>query len=85
MKKSSSATDIHFIFNSPSPNYPNREEYEKDLARRQKEHLDSLRQNQFWKPCAHDSCPECVGTGIKKTGGPCMHSLYCDCPKCTPM
>jgi len=64
-----------------------RDEYEKDLKRRQKEHLESVRgiSNPLWTPCAHDSCPECVGTGIKKDGSMCVHGISCSCPKCSPM
>lgn len=67
-------------------NYINREEYERDLKRRQQEHLDSIGklQEQNWRPCMHDSCPECVGTGQKKDGSFCIHNLSCPCPRCTP-
>lgn len=34
--------------------------------------------------CAHDSCPECGGTGKKVDGSMCVHYLYCSCPKCNP-
>lgn len=34
--------------------------------------------------CMHDNCPECNGSGVKKTGGACIHSISCPCPKCTP-
>lgn len=61
-----------------------REDYERDLKRRQKEHLDHLNDNQSWHPCMHDACPECVGTGIKKDGGSCIHMISCPCPKCSP-
>ena len=48
-----------------------RNEYEEDLKRRQKEHLQNVeRSKRFgeWKPCVHDNCPECVGTYVKKDG-----------------
>ena len=63
----------------------NKENYEKELKKRQQEHLDSIKSNQnaYWQPCAHDSCSECVGTGIRKDGSMCIHSLSCSCPKCT--
>lgn len=64
------------------------DEYERDLKRRQDEHLRQVRQNigkGFERqPCMHDSCPECVGTGIRKDGTPCIHMISCPCPKCTP-
>lgn len=64
----------------------NKKEYEEDLARRQKEHLDSIaaREEELWQPCMHDSCPDCVGTGIKRDGSICVHYISCDCRKCRP-
>lgn len=64
----------------------NRKEYEEDLARRQKEHLQEIQEgNEIdWQPCMHDSCPECVGTGTKKDGSVCVHMISCPCPRCTP-
>lgn len=64
-----------------------REQYEEDLRRRQKEHLNNVpnfinRDN--WRPCMHDACPECLGTGIKINGSTCIHMISCPCPKCTP-
>jgi hypothetical protein len=63
-----------------------REWYEEDLRRRQKEHLDRVQKQQDynWRPCMHDSCPECLGTGIKHDGSMCVHYISCPCPKCTP-
>ena len=65
----------------------NRKEYEEDLKRKQEEHLKSIhnQQESYWRPCLHDSCPECVGTGIKRDGSTCVHMISCPCPKCTPM
>lgn len=65
---------------------PNRKDYEEDLARRRQEHLDSIQSqdDMNWSPCMHDSCPECVGTGIKRSGGMCVHMISCPCLKCTP-
>lgn len=60
-----------------------REEYERDLAKRQSEHLRRV-SNRNWKPCLHDGCPECNGTGIRHDGGMCVHSISCPCPKCSP-
>lgn len=63
-----------------------RKQYEDDLQRRQKEHLDNVynKQNQNWIPCLHDSCPDCLGTGIKRDGSMCIHGISCPCPKCSP-
>ena len=63
-----------------------RKQYEDDLQRRQKEHLDNVygNQNRNWRPCLHDSCPDCLGTGIKRDGSICIHGISCPCPKCTP-
>ena len=63
-----------------------REIYEQELKERQQQHLDSIKftRNMKWIPCLHDSCNQCVGTGIKQNGSPCVHFLSCPCPKCTP-
>ena len=60
--------------------------YQEELRRKQKEHLDrvSTRTGRYFSPCMHDSCSECVGTGIKHNGSFCVHSLSCPCPKCSP-
>lgn len=61
--------------------------YEDDLAKRQKEHLDQVANNQpKWnnQPCMHDACPSCIGTGIKLDGSMCIHSISCHCSKCSP-
>ncbi len=64
----------------------NRDLYEEGLRQRQEQHLKNIENNQSfnWKPCRHDGCTECVGTGIKSNGQVCVHMLYCDCPKCSP-
>lgn len=62
----------------------NREQHERDLKRRQQEHLNNINNNINWQPCAHDNCQECVGTGRKQDGSMCIHHLVCHCPKCTP-
>ena len=51
-----------------APLFIDRKQYEEDLQRWQKEHLDGVynRQNQNWRPCLHDSCPDCLGTGVKQ-------------------
>lgn len=63
-----------------------RTEYERDLKRRQSEHLRKIqeRADASWRPCLHDGCPQCHGTGIKSDGTPCIHMISCPCPKCTP-
>ena len=62
-----------------------RYDYQRYLERRQKEHLESVfgRPNSDI-PCLHDSCPECIGTGIKRDGSMCVHNIACSCPKCSP-
>ena len=60
-------------------------EYERDLQKRQEEHLRNIKgNNSFWQPCLHDQCPNCHGTGIKLDGSACIHFISCPCPKCTP-
>lgn len=63
-----------------------RRQYEEDLARRQKEHLYNIsrRNDSNWQPCLHDSCPSCLGTGVRSDGTPCIHGISCPCPKCSP-
>ncbi len=62
------------------------EEYNRGLQERQKRHLDGIcnPHSAPWMPCMHDSCPQCVGTGIKGDGSICVHCISCPCPKCTP-
>lgn len=62
-----------------------RDDYDRDLRRRQREHLERINRNIEWHPCAHDGCGECHGTGIKSDGTGCIHMLYCSCPKCSPI
>lgn len=64
----------------------NREIYEEDLKRRQKQHLDSIieYQNRDWQPCMHDGCTQCIGTGVRHDGSSCVHALSCPCPRCSP-
>lgn len=64
-----------------------REQYEQDLARRQRQHLEIVRggqQSAPWRPCAHDQCASCHGTGITAQGHACIHGIACTCPKCSP-
>lgn len=69
-----------------SGNAPERDSYERDLRRRQEEHLRNIgrRSQEPWRPCMHDGCSECVGTGRKKDGTPCIHMISCPCPRCNP-
>lgn len=63
-----------------------REQYERDLAERQRQHLERIRtfNDQSWRPCMHDNCPACCGTGVTSTGVACIHMIACPCPRCTP-
>lgn len=63
-----------------------RERFERDLKERQRQHLQTIQgqQENNWRPCMHDQCTECHGTGIKFNGGACVHGLSCPCPKCSP-
>ena len=63
-----------------------KEQYEKDLLERQRIHLENVFKQRtiYWQPCAHDQCTQCYGTGVRYDGSPCIHHLYCSCPKCTP-
>ena len=64
----------------------NQEYYDKCLEFAQQEHLKQVSKTTIypWRPCFHDHCPECIGTGIKHDGTPCVHSISCPCPKCSP-
>lgn len=63
---------------------PTREEYEKELKQRQERHLAQVNTQKIaWRPCMHDECTQCHGTGIKVTGGACIHGIACPCPKCS--
>lgn len=61
-----------------------REQYERDLKERQRKHLEQVRgqNNVPWRPCMHDQCTECHGTGVRAYGGACIHMIACPCPKC---
>lgn len=71
--------------NIPIYYYYCRNRYEEDLERRQQKHLEKVFKDkvQSWRPCFHDSCPSCIGTGVKSDGSPCVHNISCPCPKCT--
>lgn len=51
---------------------------QRNLKMRQEQHL-----RQFERPCLHDQCLDCYGTGIRRGGGICVHGLVCSCPKCS--
>ena len=63
-----------------------RKQYEEDLAQRKQDHLRRVRahEDEHWRPCLHDGCEYCVGTGIKLNGSPCVHAISCPCSKCKP-
>lgn len=72
--------------------------YYEELRKRQEEHLKRVNdwlnkaisfpiqnfKQPPWKPCLHDSCTSCHGTGIRYDGISCVHMISCDCPKCSP-
>lgn len=62
----------------------NKEQYEENLKRKQEQHLSNIqgKKDSDWSPCLHDSCTECVGTGIKSDGSKCIHYISCQCQKC---
>lgn len=60
------------------------EDYEKKLKERQRKHLESIKGYRDWKPCMHDQCQDCHGTGRKVDGSSCIHMIACGCPRCTP-
>lgn len=62
----------------------NKEQYEENLRRIQKQHLENIQKHTHWQPCMHDQCTECHGTGMKLDGTPCVHGISCPCPKCSP-
>lgn len=69
-----------------------KEEYERELAERQRKHLENVKRfmsnsvpaSGAWKPCLHDQCSQCHGTGINNVGQTCVHGIACNCPKCSP-
>jgi hypothetical protein len=58
--------------------------YREDLERRQAEHLRTIKERHNDRPCLHDGCSECHGTGIRSDGTGCIHMISCSCPKCSP-
>lgn len=60
-----------------------------DDYERQRQHLEEVyrRKGIHTRPperCLHNACPECHGTGVRRDGSPCVHSLSCPCPRCSP-
>ena len=59
-----------------------------DFEQRRREHIRGVRRgwgfDGEWDPmdCAHNRCTECVGTGVKKNGRPCIHMISCTCSRC---
>lgn len=74
--------------------YEELERKQKEHLKRVSDWLDKATGNNYlsnnfvfkkpWKPCMHEQCSSCHGTGIKFDGSMCVHTLYCDCPKCSP-
>ncbi len=61
-----------------------KKQHDDDLKKLQKEYLNKIL-NSNWKPCLHDGCTQCLGTGVKIGYGTlCIHHISCSCPKCTP-
>jgi hypothetical protein len=73
---------MDLVKNTPLPE-SSREQYENDLLRRQQEHLNNIQNNHNWRPCLHDACTSCFGTGVKRDGSSCIHFISCPCPKCS--
>ena len=70
------------------PELPDRKQHEAEVAERKRKHLEAIEAHRkatepAWRPCLHDACPKCHGTGQQIDGTPCFHALSCPCPKCT--
>jgi len=79
-------------------NQVDKDQYEQDLKEKQKNHIEGIKKNQhllnsekniqipnvIWRPCLHDTCSSCFGTGMKSDGSMCVHYISCTCPKCAP-
>lgn len=61
------------------------EEYKKDLIRRREKHLKNILNQLHGRPCMHDACTECCGTGVRSNGSSCIHNISCPCPRCSPV
>ena len=64
----------------------NKDDYDKDLLDKRNAHFRKVNEAQArrWKPCKHEQCTSCYGTGITEMLTPCVHMISCDCPKCSP-
>lgn len=60
------------------------DDYYRDLQKRQSDHLRKVGCGKPWRPCAHEQCQSCHGTGVRIDGRARIHILYCDCPRCSP-
>ena len=71
---------------SGTPEKINKEDYLKTLAEKQKQHLENFQsiKDADWRPCMHDTCSSCHGTGIKTDGTSCVHYISCPCKRCNP-
>lgn len=68
-------------------NQQSKEDYERELAERQQNHLSNISKSNNtnnWRPCMHDQCNRCHGTGVDFMGGSCIHMISCPCQKCSP-
>lgn len=83
MKTASTITST--IFNKPHQEI-DRDKYERDLRECQRKHLEGIKigRKTNWRPCLHNGCTSCFGTGRKADGSICIHMLSCPCPKCSP-
>ncbi|MCK5604678.1 hypothetical protein KAR91_22505 [Candidatus Pacearchaeota archaeon] len=55
-----------------------------EIQRKRDEEIRKARKDGTLK-CLHDQCPECKGTGIRKSDGNlCIHGIACPCTKCSP-
>jgi hypothetical protein len=81
----STTTDNTSLSNNDfiSTSSENRRAYLENLRRRQEEHLRNVEDDNF-QVCLHDSCPSCLGTGVRHDGSPCIHNIACSCSKCSP-
>ena len=72
------------------PDRPPSPRTDKELRRRQREHLERVHAltgggSTREVDCLHNQCPFCWGTGIKATGERCIHMIACGCPRCSPL
>ena len=65
-----------------------KETYEKSLKAKQAAHYQAVWNRDRpggWRPCLHDLCEACHGTGVKSDGSKCVHGIVCTCKKCESM